>query len=321
MAAANIQLQGFAAANRDAVVRLVQESTGQAIERKPFLDGSLLVRDVDPGFYQLEVTHPNLLQPIEQRRIRIFPQPAPTFVPIPVPADLFRDTPIRDIPDADLAPVQQAATAVRNTIGPIASKGPGEAIRAADWNTLAGGLMDLASAVLQLTSLVSPKGHDHPEIAEKIGEVQENLRRFAEAFGRSLLEFRRELETAYLHQHVRDVYTLAEAPTEMRTQILTRVTELQTTLQADTPTFTQKLASTGNVLLTQINELAVQQGTGADAFRAQPAVKALIDTARNYSEAGTQVKAESELATYRRTTTAAGPKLMGVLGSRLGAEL
>jgi hypothetical protein len=316
MAAANIQLQGFVAANRDAVVHLTQEATGETISRQPFLDGSLLIRDVDPGFYQLQVTHPNLLTPIDTRRIRIFPQPAPTFIPIPVPADLFTDTPIRDIPDADLGPVQQAATAVKSSLAPIASKGPGEAIRAADWNTLASGVMDLATAVMTLTTLVSPIGHAHPEIEEKIGEVQENIRRFAEAFGRSLLELRRELETAYLRQYTIETLDLAQAPAQVRTDALARIDDLQATTQADTPTFTQKLAATGNVLLAQVNDLAVAQGAGADDFRAQPTVKALVDSARNYSEAGTQIKAESELQTYQRTTTAAGPKLIGLLGAR-----
>lgn len=313
MAAANIQLQGFVAANRDAVVKLTQEATGQTIERKPFLDGSLLVRDVDPGFYQLTVSHPNLIQPIDTRRIRIFPQPAPTLVPIPVPETLFKDTPIRDVPDADLGPVQQALTAIRTTVAPLAAKGPGEAIRAADWNALAGGVSDLAAAVLQLCTLVSPKGHDHPEIAEKIGEVQENIRRFAEAFGRSLLSMQREIETASLHQTATDVLDLAGASADIRASTLGRIADLQATTQADTPTFTAKLAQAGNVLLTQVNELAVAKGAEADDFRAQPAVQKLVDSARNYSEAGTQIRPESELLTYQRTTTAAGPKLLGLL--------
>src|SRR5712692_6807945 len=121
----NIQLQGYTPANRDATVRLVNQATGQAIERKPFLDGSLVVRDMDPGLYQLEVTHPNLIQPITQRAIRLIPQVAPTFVPVIVPPDLFRDTPVRDIPDKDLTPVQQAATGVRAQLQPIANKAPG----------------------------------------------------------------------------------------------------------------------------------------------------------------------------------------------------
>src|SRR5918994_458434 len=97
----DIRLQGYTPANRDAVVQLVNQSTGQKVERKPFLDGSL------------------------------------------------------------------------------AGKAPGEVIRAEDWNVLAGAVADLARAVGELTRLVSPVGHDHPELAEKFAEVQGNILRFS----------------------------------------------------------------------------------------------------------------------------------------------
>src|SRR3954468_9836997 len=223
MAGINLQLQGYVAANRNAQINLVNQVTGEKIARQPFLDGTLLLRDLDPGPYELEVTHPNLIEPIERRKIRIFPQPGPTFVAVPVPADLFRDSPIREIPDADLAPVQQTADSVRRRLAPLAAKGPGEAIRSADWNALVGGVADLASAVLELSKLVSPQGHAHPEIEEKIGEVQENIRRFAEAYGRSLLELRREVETAHLRQKADEVLDLAVAPQQVRDTLHNRI--------------------------------------------------------------------------------------------------
>ena len=312
-AAFNIQLQGFPAANRDATVRLVHEATGAVVERRPFLDGSLLVRDLNPGFYELEVRHPNLVTPIERRRVRLFEQPAPTTIFVPVPADLFRDTPIRDIPDADLRPVQQTAADARTRLQPIAAKAPGEVIRAADWNTLVGAVNDLAGAVAELTRMVSPTGHDHAEIAEKFGEVQENLRRFAEAFGRSLLELRREIETQNLRRNVAEVLEAGNATPEIRDRVIGRVRELERAVQVETPVFTGRLAATGSVLLNEINQIAVAQGTGADQFLARPEVQALTGIARHYAEAGTQTRPESELQTYMRTTTAAGGQKLGNL--------
>ncbi len=155
MAGMNLKLQGYVPANRDATVKLRSIETGQVLERKPFLDGSLLVQDIEPGQWELEVSHPNLIQPIDKRVVRIFRQPQPTFVPVPVPAELFVDTPIRDIPDANLAPVQEAVAAARTLVQPLAVKTPGEAIRASDWNTLAGAVASLSTAVLELTRLVS----------------------------------------------------------------------------------------------------------------------------------------------------------------------
>lgn len=314
----NIQLQGYAPANREAKVRLRHEATGQVIERAPFADGSLMVRDIDPGMWEIEVTHPNLVQPIERRKVRLFPQPhIPTFVPIPVPEELFRNIVIRDIPDLSVAPVQQAATAVREQLRPIGVKGPGEAIRASDFNTIVAAISDLSGAVLQLTEIVSPKGHDHPEIQESFTQVGENLRRFAEAFGKSLLELRREIEAAHLRMNALEMLDEAEAPEPVRKKVLDRIADLQTAVQADTTVFTQKLAATGSVLLTEVNALATAKGDQADDFLAKPAVQQVQQAARNYFDAGTQTRPEAELDTYRRTTTSAGAKF-GKLVSRNG---
>lgn len=314
---AKIQLQGFAPANRDALVQLTHQATGKSIQRKPFLDGSLVLRDLDPGDYQLKVVHPNLINPIDDRRVRIFPQPHPTFLPVPVRPDLFRDTPIRDIPDADLAPVQQAVGSVTGRLAPIAEKQAGEAIRAADWRTLTGAVGDLASAVLELTHLVSPLGHPHPEIAEKIDEVQGNLRRFGEAFGRSLLELRREIETLDLEKTVREVLDSAtEVTPEIRDRFTQPLVELPKLIQGDTPTFTGKLSSAGHAYLNGLNDLAQAQGDGADAFRATPAVTKLVNFAQRYTQSGSLVSAEAELKTYERTgAQSGGRKLMSVIGS------
>jgi hypothetical protein len=295
-AAFTIKLQGFSAANRDATVTLRQEATGTTIERKPFLDGSLLVRDLDPGFYEVEVRHPNLTQVIERRRVRLFPSPIPTQIFVPIAANLFRDTPIRDVPDADLGPVQQTLSAAKASLQPITGKAPGEAIRAADWK-----------------SLVAPHGHNHRELEEKIGEVQENVRRFGEAFGRSLLELRRELEAENLRKQALDMLDLGGASADLRSRVLTRVDELAKNTQADTPNFTRRLSVTGEVLLNAVNDIATARGAEAETFLNNEAVQKLRGAAQQYADAGTQTKPEAELQTYMRTTTTSGNKFGSLL--------
>ena len=226
-AAFNFQLTGFPAANRDAEVTLTNTATGQTLKRSPFLDGSLVVRDLDPGLWEAKVTHPNLIQPIFTQKLRLFPQITPTLVPVRIPDVLFQDRPIRDIPDANLGPVQQAVTAARDSLTPVLGKAPGEAIRAGDWNTLASAVRDIADNVLQLTNLVSPRGHDHPEIADKIAEVQQNMRNFSEAFGKSLLELRRELEAEHFRRVLTGVLDEAQAPQATRDDLLGRVGRLE----------------------------------------------------------------------------------------------
>jgi hypothetical protein len=308
-AAFNFQLTGFPAANRDAEVTLVNTATGQTLKRSPFLDGSLVVRDIDPGLWDVKVTHPNLIQPIFAQKLRLFPQIAPTLVPVRIPEVLFSDTPIRDIPDANLGPVQQAVTAARDSLTPVLGKAPGEAIRAADWNLLASAVRDLADNVLQLTNLVSPRGHDHPEIADKIAEVQQNIRAFSEAFGKSLLELRRELEAEHFRRVLTGVLDEAQAPQATRDDLLGRVGRLSETLQADPAVFTSQLNNAGSRVLGAVAEMvAANPALGASAQ-----VQKVQAIAQQYTVSGTATNADSELKIYNRTNTAAGGKLGTVL--------
>jgi hypothetical protein len=308
-AAFNFQLSGFPAANRDAEVTLVNNATGQTLKRSPFLDGSLVVRDIDPGVWDVKVTHPNLIQPIFAQKLRLFPQIAPTLVPVRIPEVLFRDTPIRDIPDANLGPVQQAVTSARDSLAPVLGKAPGEAIRAADWNVLANAVRDLADNVLQLTNLVSPRGHDHPEIADKIAEVQQNIRAFSEAFGKSLLELRRELEAEHFRRVLTGVLDEAQAPQATRDDLLGRVGRLSETLQADPAVFTSQLNNAGSRVLGAVAEMvAANPALGGSAQ-----VQKVQAIAQQYTVSGTATSADGELKIYNRTNTAAGGKLGAVL--------
>jgi hypothetical protein len=308
MATFNIQLQGFVPAFRDAEVTLVNPATGQSVTRSPFADGSLAVADLDPGTYQLKVTHPNLSLPVFNQNVRLFPQNIPTLVPIPVPDTLFTDVTIRPVPLADLTPAQQTVTGIRDRVRPVVGKSPGEAIRAEDWNALASAVADLSSAILQLTTLVSPVGHAHPEIATAIADTQGNLRTFAESFGRSLVELRREIETESLRRNINDVLTVAgsAASEDARNQIEGRLAALSSNLQSDTTVFTQNLASAGQVLLTHVNAMAVASGEAGQAFLSNPSVVRLTQSATQYVQAGTQSTPANELLTYQRSSSAVG---------------
>lgn len=310
--ALNLQLQGFPAANRDAEITLVNTATNQTIKRNPFLDGSLTVRDIDPGVWDVKVTHPNVILPVYTGKVRVFPQPRPTFVPIPIPEIVFRDTPIRDIPDANLAPVQQAVQRAADSLGPISAKAPGEVIRASDWNVLAGAVKDLADNMLQLSRLVSPRGHDHPEIAEKIAEVQDNVRRFSEAFGRSLLEFRRELEAEFLRQQLAGALDDLGASPTTRTDLIDRVTTLKGALQADPTVFTAQLANTGNRVLNTMAELQAAQPERPVTAN----IRIVQQVMQQYVTSGAVTSADAELKMYNRTGSTAGGKIAGAIARR-----
>ncbi len=307
-----LKLDGYPPANRDAVVQLFHPATGKKVTAKPFLDGSLTLRNLDPGPYEMTVTHPNLINPIATRNIRLFPQPMPTRVPVLVPPDLFRDTPIRDIPDADLAPVQEVAAAVADSVAPIAGKSPGEVIRAEDWNVLASAVADLARAVGELTRIVSPVGHDHPEIAAKIDEVQGNIRRFSDAFGRSLLELRREIESQNLRRRMDTVLDRGGASNVLRDRVNVRVAELEAGTQNPTPVWTATMASHGNAMIREIQDLADEQDT-PDVFLSDTAVINTMILLETLATAGGKITPEEELLTYRTGAAKVGPALFGIL--------
>jgi len=268
-----------------------------------------MVRDIDPGLWDVKVTHPNVILPIFAQKLRLFPQPAPTLVPVRIPPVLFQDTPIRDVPDANLAPVQQAVTAARDSLAPVLGKAPGEAIRAADWNLLAGAVRDIADNLLQLTQLVAPRGHDHPEIADKIAEVQQNIRSFSDAFGRSLLELRRELEAELLRRVLTGVLDEAQAPQTTRDDLLGRVGRLSESLQADPAIFTGQLSNTGNRVLGAVAEMVAAN----PALAASAQVQRAQAIAQQYATSGIATRQDAELKIYNRTNTAAGGKLGTVL--------
>ncbi len=297
-----VNLSGFVSAARDATVKLVNQSTGASVERKPFLDGTLLVRDLEPGMYEVEVRHPNLTHAVARQKVRLFPQPRPTVITIPVPEQLFVDNPIRDLPDANLGPVQQATTAARDGLVPVMGKSPGEVIKASDWNTLVNVVSDLASAILELTNLVSPRGHDHPEIAEKVGEVQENLRRFAEAYGQSLLEIRRELEAQKLSAKTESALAEVNVDPAVKKNLRDRIEELTAAVQTPSPVFTGKLVQVSRNIQEAIQEAAISNPAVLDKTEVQQ----LMVVAEHYTVAGKQIKGETELNNYRAATSKSG---------------
>ncbi|GFG52576.1 hypothetical protein CQY20_09190 [Mycolicibacterium agri] len=298
----SIKLQNFPPANRDAVVTLTNPLTGQTLERKPFLDGTLLVRDLDPGQWQIAVKHPNVVGPLYTGVVTTLPVPLPTYVPVPIRPEDFLDTPIQDVPDADLGPVQQTVSAARTTASAVGGKAPGEAIRATDWNQLVSAVSDVATAVLELTSLVSPRGHDHPEIATKIDEVQGNLRRFIESFGNSVLELRRDIESQNLRRLAVKVLDAGGVVGADRDRILQRVDDLEVARQVSTVEYSTKLADAGTVLAAEVQNIAQAQGANAPVFLDNPDVKTMVGITQAFAASAGTLSADQELDTYRRTS-------------------
>lgn len=315
-ASLDVQLQGYLPAYRDATVKVTNEATGQSYEGRPYRDGKVSFHDLPPGSYEVEVGHSNLPGYIWRQRTRVFPGMQPTRITIPVLEELFFDTEIGDVKDADLGPVQRAADSVLGRLEPIAFKEAGEAIRAADWRTLVGAVQELAGAVLELTGLVSPDGHNHPLIEEKINEVQGNVRRFAEAFIKSLVELQREIELQNLYDLVGEAMAEGGATEKQNDRVNDRFEKTWQAIGSSTTEFTQRLKNTATVILTVLAEMADAKGEGADAYWASYAVQKLIAVLDHYQAPGGMSKPEEELNMFRKTSEAMeGRRFAGATGS------
>ncbi|MFC0533297.1 hypothetical protein [Phytohabitans kaempferiae] len=231
----SIQLSGHAPARRDVTLEIISETTGEKRTVTPFLDGSAMVRGLSPGAYQVRVLHPNAVgELVDLRRVRLF-EGLPTRLRLPLPEELFRDTPVRETEDANLTPVHDAAVAARDAVASTGGKQPGDPIRSEDWNAVVGGLTDLANAVAELTRLVAPQGHDHPELEEKIDEVNGNVRRFGDQFGRQLARIQRTLQTLAIEREVEETIGRAGVvPNGVRVKVAESVDLLKRHSDSDT---------------------------------------------------------------------------------------
>jgi hypothetical protein len=283
-----IQLAGAPQANRDALVKLTNEATGQTLTVKPYLDGTVTVRDLDPGLWQVRLDHPNATVPLFESRVRLFDQPAPTFVPIKLPPELV--PPPVATPVADVTPVQRAAASVKDRVQPLAAKSAGEVMRAGDWNAMAAAVIDLASAVTQLTNIVAPLGHRHPDLEDRIDRVQDQLNKFASSFGRSVLQTQRLQQIQELKANLQQVITIGGATAAQAKPATDAIATLEANIDADSATFTALLTAASSASFSLVNQLAAAD----PAIASHDQVKTLQKTASAHTKAGIAITPADE---------------------------
>jgi len=147
------------------------------------------------------VKHPNILFDLYDRNIQVF-RDRPTITTIKIPTNIFENTPIEDTPEANLGPVQQRLDELTETGERQANKLGGQPIYADDWNEMATTVANLSRSTRELTELVAPNGHDHPEIVEKIEEIQRNIQSFYEVFGQAIAQIQRQMQALALQRKV-----------------------------------------------------------------------------------------------------------------------
>lgn len=274
----SLNILGFAAVNRDLAISIVDPATQNVIRTaRPFLDGTVRIPKIDPGAYDVIIRHPNLTLPVIRRPIRVLPVGETTVTVLIDPAK-FRNTPIEDIPEANLGPIAELARSVSETVTPLAAKLPGEAIRAGDWNTLASAVRDLSNTTGELTRLVSPTGHDHPELIAKIEEMSTNFTTLLETLSQALAEMQRQIQTLRFREQVVAVLEAAPSITlDRRRGFLDLVDKLEGQV-TDTPAVFARASRNAAVQLqTKVEELLDEQPANS-TFASSDQVRKVSDS-------------------------------------------
>ena len=250
-----LNVLGFPAANRDLTVEVRDPLTAQVVRTaKPFLDGTVRLPDVSPGAYELTVRHPNLALPVIRRPIRILPS-GDTRISVVIDPSQFRNTPIEDIPDANLGPVRDTVTSVGETALPLAHKRAGEAIRAEDWNTMAGAVRDLAGAVAELTRLVSPTGHDHPELVSKFDEMSRNFDQLVNTLSASMTELQRQIQAQRFRRQIDDLVSVGQLDNATSGHLYTLVGSLETNVTESPLVYGRRARDVGQQLTVAVSQV------------------------------------------------------------------
>ena len=253
----NLSILGFPAVNGDLEV-VLRDSGGTTVRTaRPYLDGTVRVSNLDPGAYELSVLHPNVTLPVIRRPIRILPV-GDTQVSVLIDPSKFRNTAIADIPDANLGPVRDRTQSIGETMLPLARKQPGEAITAQDWNAMASAIRDLSLATGELTRLVTPTGHDHPELTAKIEEMVTNFSELLTTLGAAMTELQRQIQTLRFRKQVQDVLDKAVVDEPTRLAFLGVVDQLDATVTETPVRFGRTARTAGVQLATQLEQLRDQ---------------------------------------------------------------
>jgi len=252
-----MNLVGFPGVNRDLMVQVHDPVTQQVVrEVRPFLDGTVRIPGLAPGNYDIQVVHPNMIMPVLRRPVRVLPV-GETAVTVMIDPAKFRNTPIEDIPEANLAPVGTMTQSIAATIAPLSNKIGGEAIRSSDWNMLAGAVRDLSETTGELTRVVSPVGHNHPELETKINEMSSNFQTLLDSMSQALAELQRQLQALRLRRQVEAVLDKAQIKLDSvsATEIFNLVNGLDTKV-TDSPTgYSRELRSVAMQVQSRIETL------------------------------------------------------------------
>jgi hypothetical protein len=313
MAVLSLQLNTPVEITRDLRVEVTDLVTNRVMTTTANLDGTVNLRNLNTGEHRVKVLHPNLSFPVVDQPVRVLSR-IPTLVPVKIDLSIFENTPVRDIAEADLAPVQQSLATAQDGSARQNAKQGGEPIYADDWNALADTLGDVADATLELTRRVSPTGHDHPEVIEKLNEIQRNLERFLDVFGRSMAQVQRQIEMLALQQRADQALDrIPELPPARRAEIADIVKTLDD-VRIDNPyVYTSRFKRVGEEIEAKVVELIA----AAPEVGSEPEVEELVAAARTMSATRPAYSFEDEVMQHLKVDQIGAGNVGRVIGTAI----
>jgi len=315
MAVMKLQLNTPVEITRDLQVMVTDLVSNRTVTTTANLDGTVNLRNLTPGEHRVKVLHPNLSFPVLDQPVRVLTQ-ITTLVPIKIDLSIFENTPIRDIAEADLGPVQQSLSDAMDGAAKQNSKQGGEPIFAEDWNALADTVGDMADASLELTRRVSPTGHDHPELIEKLNEIQGNLERFLDVFGRSMAQVQRQLQLLALQQRADQALDRIPDLTPARRVEVTDIVRTLDDVRIDNPyVYTSRFKRVGEQLEAKVFEIL---STAPPEVETEPEVQELVSAARTMSAAKPASSFEAEVQQHLKVDQIGAGNFGKVIGTSPG---
>jgi hypothetical protein len=203
--------------------------------------------------------------------------------------------------------VRDTSSSVAETVLPLTHKRPGEAIRAEDFNQMASSIRDLALAVVELTRLVSPLGHNHPELETKFDEVTGNFQQLLNTVSTAMAELQRQIQAQRVRTQVESVLDTAaiDRASPQGLQMLNLVTQLETKVSDPPTSFARTARDVGVQLQTHLEQLIDQKTPENPEFAEAAPVKSL-STATDLLKTQRATTVDSELENHLLQTRTLG---------------
>jgi hypothetical protein len=256
---------GFPPANAGLTAMLKNTATGETVASLPVLpDGTVNARNIPAGSYHVVLEHANLLGVnVAVQTIHVMAQ-GETKVVMMIDPKKFTNTAIADVADVNLTPLIDESASIQARAAGLGNKQGGELFTAADYNSLAGAVRDLAGIVGSLLHGVTPVGHNHLEYENKLNELSTNFQELLQTLTTATLQMQRRFEIQKVRSRVEDVLNVSSTDTDaVRKTVLEILTAMEGNVTLSPVLYAQKMRAAATAIKAALSAIVTALGTTA----------------------------------------------------------